>query len=1774
MVKRFALTLSVLFILLAAAASAPAQATRFRAAAGGGVKVQALDAATAAALTAGGAELIADYGSYQYFRAAPAALTELAGAGLADRRDANRIELHAGAVDTTQAATRAARTRALTATGRSLQLVQFAGPVKPEWRAALEKTGVQVVDYIPHNAYLVYGDAAAQAAVQQLAGREPAVQFTGALLETDRIHPRVYSAAAAAGRSADAGFADGWYQIQLVADPAANADTLAVVDSLKLDPAVRQRTALKYLNVVAKLPGDGVTVLSFQPDVISIRPHVTPRKYDERQDMIVAGQIIGNEPSGPGYLAWLAARGFNQAQFDASGLVVDVTDSGLDNGTTSPNHFGLYAAGNTALASRVAYARLEGSANSGSTLQGCDGHGTLNAHIVGGYVGLVGSPHVDSSGYLYGLGVCPFVRVGSSVIFDPADFTSPDYTDLAARAFRDGARVSGNSWGADTYGDYDIDAQEYDGLVRDAQPAGAAVVSNGNQQMTFVFAAGNAGYGQQTVGSPGTAKNVITAGAAENVHSHATTNGGNTADGSDGCGTPDSEADSINDVASFSSRGPCLDLRRKPELQAPGTHITGGVAQQNKTMAGTGNDLACFTGEGVCALPGGGTAGSADNFFPSGQQFYSTSSGTSHSTPAIAGGAALVHQWFINQFGNPPSPAMIKAYLVAAARYMNGDGANDTLPSNSQGFGLMDLGFAFDPTPRLLRDQVTNELFTASGQTRTYVGVIASNSRPVRVTLTWTDAPGSTSGNAYNNDLDLVVSCNGRVYHGNVFSGAFSVAGGTADPRNNTESVFLPAGTTGAVSILVRAANINSDGVPNFGTALDQDFALVAYNVATSAVPAVASAGTALTAESCGSGQLDPDEAVTVRLALANVGAASTTNVVATLLAGGGVTAPGAAQAYGALAAGGAAVTNVFTFTATGACGGTVTATWTLQDGAVSLGTVVETFTLGGSVTNVRGATNSASITIVDEDQASVYPSTINLTGLTGTIRKVTATLRSLSHDYVSDMDVVLVSPTGQKVVLMGAAGVDNAPSGITLTFDDNAATVITDTIGTGTYKPSGGVISMPGAGPAAPYATELAAFNGQSPNGAWKLYIADAATGDSGTLSQGWSLRIETELPACCLANQPPVLAPIGDRAVVWSNTLSFAVSATDPVDGDPITLSVSNAPLTATFGATNGAGTFTWADAGPLGVYTCTFYAVDNDGAAQETILITVGDGSCTSSNLLTEPFSTASAPAGWTDGGSANDAVATHYQSPTNCRAMGSGDTLTTPAVDFPTQLVFYVDASSGGDGLSATVEYAVGAGAFATLGTFQSAQTGSNVTFALTSSPDLSASAAVKFRFRSTYNTWYLDDVIIDGGCSGVPVDTNGYPAIAITTTPQTVANGIATFDIGGTANTNVTGLLSWTNPLAGSAGTVAAAPAWLISSVPLAVGANPITVRGTNAAGVAATSTVTITRQAGGGGDPGALTNILFQGFEPGDGWNIVNGAAQVSTNRGPSDTPANQRVRTDVYSWQSSNASNTLDLAAASIAGYTGRQARLRLSSTSATAGNGAETADVVRVYAALDGAGFAATPDLKVTGSSGNNSRWGFWATNTLSTDAGTPVTYTSPQANQSSNNVSTLIIRLPDSASQLALRVIALNSDANERWNVDDIEVSGYAVGGPDPDSDDDGVEDAWEQLYFTNLVTVTTNSDFDADGFLDLHEFLAGSNPTDPQSLLEATGAAPAGGGLLVRWQSESNKLYRLSRAADPRAGYEPIASNLLALPPLNTYTDAAPTNAVHLYRIELQ
>lgn len=1044
----------------------------------------------------------------------------LLGGGLSSTRaDSPWLRLNAGDVDTRDPAWQARAARTPADPGRRLFFVQWSGPVQPAWREALETAGLQIVDYIPDHAYLVYGEARAIAAFRRDASARKAVRTVAAAEAADKLH------AALAKRRARAGATDpdaSWVTIQLVKDDQANAVTLGLIESLAQAPVRGPQAMRHYVNVAAALPEDALAGLAAQPDVISIAPYAVPRKYDERQAQIVAGNISGNAPSGPGYLAWLNSRGFSQEQFSASGFVVNISDSGIDAGTTHPRHFGLYTGGDTALASRVAYARLEGTPNVNSTLQGCDGHGTLNAHILAGYNDRTDAPHADSAGFRYGLGIAPFVRVGSSVIFDSLDFTSPDYRSLMSRAYADGARISSDSWGADVFGIYDVDAQTYDALVRDAQPAGAAVAAPGNQQMIVVFAAGNAGPGIQTIGSPGTAKNVITVGASENVHSHAPTNGGTQVSGADGCQSDDTDADSLHDIADFSSRGPTSDQRSKPELVAPGTHITGGVGQQVKAMTGTGSNLACFTANGICALPGRGQPGNTNNFFPQGQRWYSTSSGTSHATPAVAGAAALVYQHFLNSGRNAPSPAMVKAYLVNTARYLTGTYANDTLWSNDQGMGGLDLGRAFDDTPRFLRNQVSAEKFTASGQERIYMLDVADTGRPVRVTLSWTDAPGSTIGAPYKNDLNLTVTANGETYRGNLFDGAWSISGGSADTRNNTESVFLPAGITGTVTITVTGFNINSDGVPNASPLLDQDFALVGYNLLGETTANLEIESVAIAAENCvpGNTTLDPGETVTLSLVLRNVGSIATTNLVATLLEGGGVSNPGPPAVYGMIPPDYGLATNTFTFTAHGACGDHVTTTFQLMDGTNLLGSVLHVFPLGGAVSTTTTNVQPEQIDILDLSNADPYPSTLVVSGVVGTVRKVTATLRGLTHGFMYDIDALLVAPDGQAVVLMSAC-VWNTVTDTTITFDDDAPGYLPPgfaTLASGSYRPTRWLDPVFGSpAPAGPYGTVMADFTNSNPNGEWKLFVVDMVDDDAGQIAMGWRLDITVGQPVCC---------------------------------------------------------------------------------------------------------------------------------------------------------------------------------------------------------------------------------------------------------------------------------------------------------------------------------------------------------------------------------------------------------------------------------------------------------------------------------------------------------------------------------------------------------------------------------------------------------------------------------------------------------------------------------
>ncbi len=158
---------------------------------------------------------------------------------------------------------------------------------------------------------------------------------------------------------------------------------------------------------------------------------------------------------------------------------------------------------------------------------------------------------------------------------------------------------------------------------------------------------------------------------------------------------------------------------------------------------------------------------------------------------------------------------------------------------------------------------------------------------------------------------------------------------------------------------------------------------------------------------------------------------------------------------------------------------------------------------------------NAAAISIPSQGKALLYPSTINVTGMTGTITKVIVKLNGVNHTYPDDLDILLVGPGGQKVMLMSDAGGSLKLVSTNLTFDSASGITLPNSgqITSITYPPTNYGTSDPFTtpAPAGPYGTNLNVFNSTSPNGAWKLYVIDDYAADLGSIANGWSLIITT---------------------------------------------------------------------------------------------------------------------------------------------------------------------------------------------------------------------------------------------------------------------------------------------------------------------------------------------------------------------------------------------------------------------------------------------------------------------------------------------------------------------------------------------------------------------------------------------------------------------------------------------------------------------------------------
>ncbi|AXG81006.1 S8 family peptidase [Streptomyces paludis] len=256
--------------------------------------------------------------------------------------------------------------------------------------------------------------------------------------------------------------------------------------------------------------------------------------------------------------------------YDGAGVKVAVLDTGVD-------------AGHPDLAGRIAESV---SFVPGETVRDGHGHGTHVASTVAG-------SGAASDGRRKGMAPGAELLIGKVLADDGRGQTSWILGGMEWAA-KSGAKIVSMSLGGTATGPSDVLSETVDEL---SASTGAL----------FVIAAGNAGPGEQSLGTPGIADSALTVGAV----------------------------DASDRLASFSSRGPRLgDSAVKPEITAPGANIT--AARAAGTTMGTPVD---------------------DN--------YTSANGTSMATPHVTGTAALVAQAHPDWTGQ-----QIKADLASTARTM------------------------------------------------------------------------------------------------------------------------------------------------------------------------------------------------------------------------------------------------------------------------------------------------------------------------------------------------------------------------------------------------------------------------------------------------------------------------------------------------------------------------------------------------------------------------------------------------------------------------------------------------------------------------------------------------------------------------------------------------------------------------------------------------------------------------------------------------------------------------------------------------------------------------------------------------------------------------------------------------------------------------------------------------------------------------------------------------------------------------------------------------
>ncbi len=604
-------------------------------------------------------------------------------------------------------------------------IIQFDGPIKSSWKNDLTELGVEIFNYVPDYAFIIRMNPQQQQKVQSLNHvrwlgiYQPSYRISQSAIDKINIKDKV----SVIPPTGDADNNDNETLLRVIVFPGENLSRIEAEINGHQGVILDKVTTSWKTSLKIRIPNSNLASLAEIPGIKWIEPQPRWKLHNNIATDIMA---VRNPRDTHGLYG--------------SGQTVGICDTGIDQGVTTPvNLHDDFEDGSGS--SRIT--QIFDVAGDGESSDVNSGHGT---HVAGSVLGngkLSGSnPATNSFPSSSFAGMAPKANLVFQACEDntKGELVLPtDLNDLFSQSDNAGADLHTNSWGGSAAGAYTAYSQDVDEYIWS------------NRDFLILFSAGNEGVDMDgdgvidlySLGAPATAKNCLTVGATENNRPSGAGLDRTWSEAwpSDFPAEPiasDHVSDNISGVAAFSSRGPVLDGRYKPDILGPGTNIL-----STKSSLSTGSGWGAYN------------------------DYYLYMGGTSMSTPLAAGAAALMREYLISKGKTNPSAALIKAALLNSAEDISpgqyGTGStqeipNSPVPNNVEGWGRLNLeNGMYPPAPSAIEYYDENSLNT--GEFDEYSVDIVSSSSPLKVNLVWIDYPGAPSVNGgLVNDLDLQVT--------------------------------------------------------------------------------------------------------------------------------------------------------------------------------------------------------------------------------------------------------------------------------------------------------------------------------------------------------------------------------------------------------------------------------------------------------------------------------------------------------------------------------------------------------------------------------------------------------------------------------------------------------------------------------------------------------------------------------------------------------------------------------------------------------------------------------------------------------------------------------------------------------------------------------------------------------------------------------------------------------------------------------------------------------